>query len=105
MGGWSGRIASFPTPAKAPAQGRTTVQLSPMHRLVPNALTAVRLFLAGVFFVMLSWYQYQGRGDPTLLNLALAVYLLALFTDFLDGYLARRWKAESAFGRVVDPFV
>src|ERR1700722_4188253 len=76
-----------------------------MHRRVPNVLTAVRLILAGVFFVMLSWYQYQGRGDPTLLNMALVIYLLALFTDFLDGYLARRWKAETAFGRVVDPFV
>jgi len=30
---------------------------------------------------------------------------VALFTDFLDGYLARRWKVEGAFGRVVDPFV
>jgi len=28
-----------------------------------------------------------------------------LVTDFLDGYLARRWKVEGAFGRVVDPFV
>jgi CDP-diacylglycerol--glycerol-3-phosphate 3-phosphatidyltransferase len=28
-----------------------------------------------------------------------------LFTDFLDGYLARKWKVEGAFGRLVDPFV
>ena len=35
----------------------------------------------------------------------LAIYCVALFTDFLDGYLARRWKVEGAFGRVVDPFV
>ena len=33
------------------------------------------------------------------------VFLIATLTDILDGYLARKWKAESAFGRVVDPFV
>ncbi len=76
-----------------------------MFRHVPNALTGLRLILAIVFFFMLSWYQYEGRGDPTLLNLAFLVYLVALITDFLDGYLARKWKVEGAFGRVVDPFV
>jgi CDP-diacylglycerol--glycerol-3-phosphate 3-phosphatidyltransferase len=76
-----------------------------MFRHVPNALTAGRLLLAFVFFSMLSWYQYQGRGDPWFLNTAFFIYLVALFTDFLDGYLARRWKVEGAFGRLVDPFV
>jgi len=76
-----------------------------MFRHVPNALTAGRLVLAVVFFCMLSWYQYQGRGDPWFLNTAFFIYLIALFTDFLDGYLARKWKVEGAFGRLVDPFV
>jgi CDP-diacylglycerol--glycerol-3-phosphate 3-phosphatidyltransferase len=76
-----------------------------MLRHVPNLLTTGRLILAIVFFAMLSWYQYEGRGDPMFLNIAFLIYLVALFTDFLDGYLARRWKVEGAFGRVVDPFV
>src|SRR5918993_1355115 len=76
-----------------------------MFRHVPNALTASRLLLAAVFFTILSFYQHEGRGDPTMLNIAFVIYLIALFTDFLDGYLARRWKVEGAFGRVVDPFV
>jgi len=76
-----------------------------MFRHVPNALTLARLFLAGVFFGMLGYYQYQGRGDPKLLNFAFGIYLIALVTDFLDGYLARLWKVEGAFGRVIDPFV
>jgi CDP-diacylglycerol--glycerol-3-phosphate 3-phosphatidyltransferase len=76
-----------------------------MFRHVPNALTGLRLLLAIVFFTMLSWYQFEGRGDRWLLNLAFIVYAVALFTDFLDGYLARLWKVEGAFGRVVDPFV
>src|SRR5665213_2168850 len=76
-----------------------------MFRHVPNALTAGRLLLAGVFFVMLGYYQYAGPNNPTFLNIAFAIYCVALFTDFLDGYLARRWKVEGPFGRVVDPFV
>lgn len=76
-----------------------------MFRHVPNALTGGRLILAAVFFILLSYYQHEGRGDPFLLNSAFAVYLVALLTDFLDGYLARKWKVEGAFGRVVDPFV
>jgi CDP-diacylglycerol---glycerol-3-phosphate 3-phosphatidyltransferase len=73
-------------------------------RHVPNALTGSRLVLAFVFFGMLAWYQYEGRGN-WLLNVALFVYIVALVTDFLDGYLARKWHVEGAFGRIVDPFV
>lgn len=76
-----------------------------MFRHVPNALTFSRLVLAVVFFAMLSWYQYEGRGDPTFLNVAFFIYLIALITDWADGFLARRWKVEGAFGRIVDPFV
>ncbi len=76
-----------------------------MFRHVPNLLTGARLLLAVAFFVMLAFYQYEGRGDPTFLNIAFLVYLIALITDFLDGYLARRWKVEGMFGRMVDPFV
>ena len=76
-----------------------------MFRHVPNLLTGSRLLLAIAFFVMLSFYQYDGRGDRWLLHWAFITYTVALFTDFLDGYLARKWKIESGFGRVVDPFV
>ena len=75
---------------------------------VPNLLTTGRLLLAAVFFALLGFYQYEGRGafiSPSLLNVAFIIYCVALVTDFLDGYLARRWKVEGAFGRVVDPFV
>src|SRR5207244_10236218 len=75
---------------------------------VPNLLTGARLVLAAVFFGMLSVYQHDvsgRRGEPLWLNIALVIYVIALITDFLDGYLARKWKVEGAFGRVVDPFV
>lgn len=76
-----------------------------MFRHIPNILTGARLVLAVVFFVMLSYYQYQGRGDPWFLNIALMIYVIAVITDFLDGYLARKWSVEGTFGRIVDPFV
>ena len=77
-----------------------------MFRHVPNLLTTGRLLLAAVFFGLLGYYQYNPlRESPSLLNIAFIIYLIALFTDFLDGYLARKWKVEGAFGRVVDPFV
>lgn len=75
-----------------------------LYSHVPNALTASRLLLAGLFFVLLSFYQYEGRGSPWLLNTAFLVYVVALVTDYLDGHLARKWKVEGAFGRIVDPF-
>ena len=47
-----------------------------MFRHVPNLLTGSRLLLAAVFFVMLSYYQYEGRGDPWFLNVAFFIYLM-----------------------------
>ena len=35
---------------------------------------------------------------------AAVLFILAAITDALDGYLARQWKAESTFGRIMDPF-
>src|SRR5688572_9362790 len=76
-----------------------------MWKHVPNLLTVGRLVLALVFFTMLAYYQYEGRGDPRFLNTAFFIYLVALVTDFLDGYLARKWHVEGQFGRIIDPFV
>src|ERR1700710_2590752 len=76
-----------------------------MFQHVPNALTAGRLLLAVVFFALLGYFQFERPGSPGLLNIAFGIYCVALFTDFLDGYLARLWKVEGTFGRVVDPFV
>lgn len=76
-----------------------------MWRQVPNLITTSRLLLSVVFFTLLSWYQWDGRGHSTLLTWAFFICLIAISTDYIDGYLARKWKVESAFGRVVDPFV
>jgi cardiolipin synthase len=39
------------------------------------------------------------------LVLALATYLVAVFSDVVDGWLARRWKQETQLGTVLDPLV
>ena len=75
-----------------------------MLRHVPNLITGSRLVLAAAFFTLLAFYQYEGRGDPLLMTASFVVFIAALVSDWLDGYLARKWKVEGAFGRVVDPF-
>lgn len=74
-----------------------------MFRHVPNLITGSRLVLATAFFVLLGMYQYEGRGNHLLVG-AFLIFVAALVSDYLDGYLARKWKVEGAFGRVVDPF-
>lgn len=59
-------------------------------RLLPNALTVLRVALAAAFpFVPASW--------------RLALLGAALATEYLDGALARRFGWTSRFGRVLDP--
>jgi len=78
-----------------------------MYRSIPNMLTMLRLALAAVFFVILNQFRY----DPDDLSvqwtlwLATGVFIVAMLTDIADGYLARKWQVESAFGRIMDPFV
>jgi CDP-diacylglycerol--glycerol-3-phosphate 3-phosphatidyltransferase len=78
---------------------------------LPNQLTIARLVLSVVFFVLLAMETHgeirntlvAGR-IKVLLNASIAVFLLAVITDFLDGYIARKWGLVSTFGRIADPF-
>ena len=63
---------------------------------LPNRLTLLRLLLAIVFFIFLSYRYY---------NVALGAFLFAWLTDWLDGYLARKKGLLTDFGRIADPFV
>jgi CDP-diacylglycerol--glycerol-3-phosphate 3-phosphatidyltransferase len=63
---------------------------------IPNRITLSRLFLAIVFFVLLTYRHF---------NVALAIFFVAVVTDWLDGYLARKWELSTDLGRLVDPFV
>ncbi|MBA2475232.1 MAG: CDP-alcohol phosphatidyltransferase family protein [Actinobacteria bacterium] len=73
-----------------------TRAISPYAQL-PNALTVFRLVLIPVFVVVLLGAD-EGRSVP-----AFVVFAVAGTTDQVDGWLARRWRVESAFGKVADP--
>ena len=73
---------------------------------IPNQLTVLRLILAGVFFAVLNQYHFEFESTSEqsfTLIAAFSLFILAAVTDWLDGYLARRWQVESAFGRIMDP--
>lgn len=63
---------------------------------LPNQLTASRLVLAVVLFVLIHAEQWLW---------CLAVFALAALTDWLDGYFARVQGLSSALGRAFDPLV
>jgi CDP-diacylglycerol--glycerol-3-phosphate 3-phosphatidyltransferase len=69
---------------------------APLAQL-PNALTVLRLAAIPVFVVLL--LGQDGRGSWGLA----ALFGAAAFTDQIDGYLARRWRVESEFGKFADP--
>ncbi len=75
----------------------------PLRRSLPNGLTMMRLVLAAAFFGALNVYRYPDHHTAWA-NLAVGLFILAAITDALDGYLARKWKVESTFGRIMDPF-
>ena len=67
---------------------------------MPNALTVLRILMVPLFLVFL---LADGGNDVTLRWWALVVFLLAMFTDFVDGYLARRNNLITNFGKIADP--
>ncbi|MAT71051.1 MAG: CDP-diacylglycerol--glycerol-3-phosphate 3-phosphatidyltransferase [Planctomycetaceae bacterium] len=62
---------------------------------VPNQVTVARIVLSLVLFALLSLQQYLP---------ALAVFVLAAGTDWVDGYWARKYGQITKLGRVLDPF-
>lgn len=69
---------------------------------IPIALTWLRIVLIPVFVGV--YYLPDDVLSPVAKNwLAMTVFALAAITDWLDGYLARRWGETSAFGAFLDP--
>ncbi len=62
---------------------------------IPNALSALRLLGVPVFFWLIVVPQRDG--------LALGILIVSAFTDWLDGYLARRLGQYSRLGELLDP--
>src|SRR6201992_1859741 len=64
---------------------------------LPNALTILRIVLVPVFAV-----AFVMPGDAARL-VAFLVFVIAGVSDWLDGFAARKLKAGSDFGRMLDP--
>jgi|AntRauTorckE5430_2_1112549.scaffolds.fasta_scaffold00138_12 CDP-diacylglycerol--glycerol-3-phosphate 3-phosphatidyltransferase len=62
----------------------------------PNILTLSRLFLIGP--IVVSIYEQN-------ISLTLLFGLLAIFSDYLDGFIARKLKQHSSIGKALDPIV
>ncbi len=72
-------------------------RLSSFKRSIPNAMTLFRIAAIPVV-CLLVFVPYAVAAWS-----AFALYVAAAISDFLDGYLARKWNSSSDFGRVLDP--
>ena len=71
-----------------------------MKMNLPNKLTLARVIMVP-FFVAALLYR-EGDSTPARM-LALGLFLVASFTDFLDGYIARKYQLITNFGKFMDP--
>ena len=65
-----------------------------MLKQIPNILSAIRILLVGAFVFLFFKSRYTA---------ALIVYASAIFTDILDGFLARRFNWITQVGKLLDP--
>lgn len=65
---------------------------------VPNILTMIRMFCTPIVVVLFLVNLPSGIG----VFIALGVYILACLTDFLDGYIARKYNMITDFGKFMD---
>jgi CDP-diacylglycerol--glycerol-3-phosphate 3-phosphatidyltransferase len=65
---------------------------------LPNLLTLFRIFVTPLFFILFFYFPTKVFS-----LLASLLFALASLTDFLDGYIARRWNLETSLGKFLDP--
>lgn len=63
----------------------------------PNLISIFRILLIGVYL-----YYFYGKG-PNDRTISMGIVLLAGFSDWLDGWIARRWGLTSKVGAALDP--
>lgn len=67
-------------------------------RSMPNLMTVLRLLIAPVVAILI-WMDDAAAGYAP----ALALFVIASVSDFLDGWMARRLQIVSKFGAMLDP--
>lgn len=65
---------------------------------IPNALTLGRILIIPLFILMLTFWNNLGVHI-----VAALLFAVASATDYVDGYLARKWKVVTNFGKFADP--
>ncbi|EXJ22686.1 CDP-diacylglycerol--glycerol-3-phosphate 3-phosphatidyltransferase [Alkalibacterium sp. AK22] len=76
---------------------------------LPNKITLFRIFMIPLFMILVlvpfNLGTLEGMGSTVTLQMLLAaiVFSAASFTDWLDGYLARKMNIVSNFGKFADP--
>lgn len=68
-----------------------------MNMNLPNKLTMARIVMIPLFVIALLFDNTPGR------IIACVLFCVASFTDFLDGYLARKHNLVTNFGKLMDP--
>jgi CDP-diacylglycerol--glycerol-3-phosphate 3-phosphatidyltransferase len=87
---------------------------NPHANPIPNILTGLRLAAGVVMFLLLAGAAPQGLPflPPDFLSpddqfrfarTAFIIYIVAASTDWVDGFLARRWHATTRWGAILDP--
>ncbi len=67
---------------------------------LPNKLTMLRIILVPLFIIAMS---IKIEGFEWLKYVALGIYAIAAFTDFLDGKISRKKGIVTNFGKIMDP--
>lgn len=84
----------------------------PKANPIPNILTGIRLLAGVVMFLILAGATggipflsaYLSPDDQfALYRTAFWIFVIAASTDWVDGYLARRWNATTRWGAILDP--
>ena len=86
-----------------PPASTTTISNSAVTREnwvnAPNVITISRLVLSVVLFALISLWKGESCGIA-----AAILFSVAVFTDAVDGYLARKYNLVTQLGRILDPF-
>ncbi len=71
---------------------------------IADFFTALRIALAPVFFSLFFFAEWTGTGSQITILIAIPLFIFMEFTDYLDGYFARKNHEVSDFGKIFDPF-
>ena len=91
-------IGAIAVPIAGVATGHLRLAVPERWRpVIPNAITVARIGMVP----LIAWLLIEGSGESTF---AAVLFAIASLSDACDGFLARRWKVESVFGALTDPF-